>query len=77
MHQWNLVCHTGSSVGNTTTVASRDMRLQSAGVAVKHHTPMGAHYSNRQHQYKIISKKQSRKSSFSLYKVLLAIYKVL
>ena len=42
MHQWNWVCLTGSSVGSATTVASRDTRLQSVGVAVKHHAPTNA-----------------------------------
>ena len=29
MHQWNLVCLTGSSLGSVTTMASRDIKQQS------------------------------------------------
>ena len=46
-HQWNLVYHTGSSVGSATTVVSVDIRLQNVGVVVKHHAPTNAHHTNR------------------------------
>ena len=77
MHQWNLVCRMGSSVGSITTVVSMDIRPQSVGVAVKHHTPINACHSNRQHQDKTISKKKHRKASFNPCKILSAICKVL
>ena len=75
MHQWNLVCLTGSSVGIATTVASRDTRLQSVRVVVKHHAPTDACLTSRQHQYKIDSKK-IKKASFNLCRVSYVIYKV-
>ena len=77
MHQWNLVCRMGSSVGSATTVISMDIRLQSIGVVVKHHAPTGTNHTNRQYQDKISSKRRIRKASFNLCKVLLVIYKVL
>ena len=39
MRLWNWACHKGSSVGSATTVANRDTKQQSVGVAVKHHAP--------------------------------------
>ena len=60
MHQWNWVCLMGSSVGSATTVASRDTRLQSVGVVVKHHAPTNTHLISRQHQG-IISIKKKKK----------------
>ena len=47
MHQWNWVCHTGSSVGSAIPVVSMDIRQQSVGVAVKHHAPTGASFTSR------------------------------
>ena len=76
MHQWNLVYHTGSSVGSATTVVSMDTRLHSVGVMVKHHSPTNVHHTNRQHQDKISSKKRSRKASFNPCKILSVICKV-
>ena len=35
MRLWSWVCHKESSVGSATTVANRDTKLQSIGVAVK------------------------------------------
>ena len=74
MHQWNLVCLTGSSVGSAAIVASRDTRLQRFGVAVKHHDPTNAHLMNRQCQDKINNKKINEKASLILYRMLLVIY---
>ena len=47
MRLWNWVCHKGSSVGSATTVANRDTKQQSVGVAVKHHAPTGDSFPNR------------------------------
>ena len=47
MHQWNLVYHMGSSVGSATTVLSMGIRLQSAGVTLRHHAPTDTCYTNR------------------------------
>ena len=77
MHQWNLVCLMGSSVGSSTTVVSRDTRQQSVIVVVKHHAPTDALLTSRQHQDKISSKKINKKTSLILCRVLLVIYKVL
>ena len=57
MHQWNWVCPIGSSVGSATTVASRDTRLQSIGVVVKHHAPTDACFTSRLQQDKKIVKR--------------------
>ena len=57
MHRENWVYCMGSSVGSATTVASRDIRLQSIGVAVKHHAPTDAHLISRQRQGRNSSKK--------------------
>ena len=77
MHRWDLIYCTGSLVGSATTVVSMDIRLQTVGVAVKHHAPSDACHTNRWHQEKISSKMRSRKSNFNLCKMLLVIYKVL
>ena len=63
-------------MGSVRTVLSRDIRLQSVGVVVKHHALTDACHTNNQHQNKINSKSKSRKTSFNLYKVLLVTYKV-
>ena len=47
MHRWDLICCTGSLVGSATTVVSMDIRLQTVGVAVKHHAPSDACHTNR------------------------------
>ena len=39
MRLYNWACYKGSSVGSATTVANRDTKQQSVGVAVKHHAP--------------------------------------
>ena len=77
MHQWNLVCHMGNSVGSATFVVSMDIRLQSVGVAVKHHAPTNACHTKRQYKDKISSIKRSRKSSFNSCKKISVICKVL
>ena len=76
IHQWNLVWCMGSSLGSLTTVASRDIRLQGIGVAVKHHAPTDVCPTSIQHQSKINSKKRSRRASFHLCTILSVIYKV-
>ena len=64
-------------MGSARTVVSMDIRLQSIGMVVRHHTPTDACHTNRQHQDKINSKNRSRKASFNLYRMLLVICKVL
>ena len=64
-------------MGSAIIVVNMDIRLQSVAVAVKHHAPTGACYTNRQHQDKINSKKRSRKASFNPCKMLSVICKVL
>ena len=63
-------------MGSATTVASRDKRLQSVGVVVKHHAPTDACLTSRQNQDKIDSEKINKKDSFNLYRVPQVIYKV-
>ena len=75
MHRWNLVCLTGSSLGSVTTVASRDIRQQSVGVAVKHHAPTDAHLTSKPCQSRTNSKKRNKKASFHQCKVPSVIYK--
>ena len=77
MHQWNLACCTGSLVGSATTVVGMYIRLQSVGVAVKHHASTNICYTNRWHQDKINIERKSKKASFNLCKVPLVVYKVL
>ena len=64
MHQWNWVCLMGSSVGSATTVANRDIKQQSVGVAVKYHTPTNACPTSRRPQDKVRTKKINKKSWF-------------
>ena len=54
-------------MGSATTVASRDIRQQSVGVAVKHHAPTSAHLTSRQHQGRISTKKIKKKSPVLIY----------
>ena len=61
MHQLNLACLTERPVGSATTMVNRNIRQQSIGVAVKHHAPTYARFTNRQHQNKTISKKINKK----------------
>ena len=77
MRLWIWVYVTGSSVVSATTVASRDTRQQSVGVAVKHHAPTDASHTNRRPQDQIGSKKINRKVNFSLCRALLVVFKVL
>ena len=51
-------------MGSAITVASRDIKQQSVGVAVKHHAPTDAHPTSRQAQDKISSKKINKKAGF-------------
>ena len=64
-------------MGSVTTVANRDIRQQSVGVAVKHHAPTDAHLTSRHHQDKISSKNINKKAILILCRVLLVICKVL
>ena len=77
MHQWSWECLTGSSVGSATTVANRNTKLQSVGVAVKHHAPTDNSLPSRQPQDHRGNKKTSKKVSFSLCRVLRVICRVL
>ena len=61
MNRWNLVYLIGSSLGNVTTVASRDIRQQSVGVAVKHRAPTNAHLISKTYQGRTSSKKRNKK----------------
>ena len=47
MRQWHWAYHKASAVGSATTVANRDTKQQSVGVAVKHHTPTDNNTPNR------------------------------
>ena len=47
MYQWNWECLIGSSVGSATTVANRDIKQQSVGVAVKYHALTDARPTSR------------------------------
>ena len=69
MRLWNWVCHKGSSVGSATTVANRDTKLQSVGVAVKHHAPTDDSHTNRLPQDHRSHKKINKKVNFSLCRV--------
>ena len=61
----------GSSVGSAIPVVSMDIRQPSVGVAIKHHAPNDARPISRlHHDKKKSNKKISKKSSFSLYRVL-------
>ena len=64
MYRWKLVYLMGSSLGSVTIVASRDIRLQSVGVAVKHHIPTDPQLASRLCQNRINIKKRNKKSSF-------------
>ena len=57
MHQWNWVYLMRSSVGSATTMANRDIKQQSVGVAVKHHAPTDVRPTSRRPQDKISVKK--------------------
>ena len=57
-------------MGSATTVANRDIRQQSIGVVVKHHTPTDASPTSGRPQDQIISKKINNKVSFNLCRVL-------
>ena len=58
MQQWNLVCRMRTSVGSAIPVVSMDIRHQSVGVVVKHHTQTDACSTSRLHQDKISHKKK-------------------
>ena len=75
MHRWNLVCLMGNSLGSVTIVASRDIRQQSIGVAVKNHTLTNAHLTSRLCQSRTSSKKRNKKASFHQCKMPHVIYK--
>ena len=64
-------------MGSATDMVSMDIKLQSVGVALKHHAPTGPRHTNRQHQNKISIKKKSREASFNPCKIILVICKVL
>ena len=57
MRLWSWVHPRGSSVGTATTVAKRVIKLQSVGVAVRHHTPTEDHHNSRLLQGNISPKK--------------------
>ena len=56
-------------MGSATTVANKDTKLQSVGVAVKHHAPTDDSHTNRLPQDHRSPKKTSKKLNFSLCKV--------
>ena len=66
---WTWVCHRESSVGSATTVANRDTKLQSVGVAVKHHAPTDDSHANRLPQNHRSPKKISKNLNFNLCRV--------
>ena len=47
MRLWSWVFLKGSSVGSSTTVANRGIKLQSVGVTVKHHAPIEDKHTSR------------------------------
>ena len=47
MHQCSYACLMGSLVGSATTVANRDIKQKSVGVAVNQHAPTGTGLPNR------------------------------
>ena len=53
-------------MGSATTVVNRGTKLQSVGVAVRHHAPTGDHYISRPIQDYRSPKKINKKDSFSL-----------
>ena len=57
-------------MGSATTVANRGTKLQSVGVAVKHHAPTNDSLPNRLHQDPRNHKKINKKVNFSLCRVL-------
>ena len=57
-------------MGSATTVASRGIRQQSVGVAVRHHTPTNTSLTNRQLQDQISHKKINKEVYFSLCRVI-------
>ena len=61
MYLWSWVCLMGSSGGSATTMANRDTRQQSVGVAVKHHAPTDASPTSKRPQDQIGSKKINKK----------------
>ena len=57
-------------MGSATTVANRDIKLQSIGVAVKHHAPTNDSHTSRLTQDHRSHKKINKKTNFSLCRVL-------
>ena len=47
MRLWSWVYPRGSSVGSATSVANRGIKLQSVGVAVRHHIRTEDQYTSR------------------------------
>ena len=70
MRLWSWVYPRGSSVGSATTVANRVIKLQSVGVAVRHHTPTKDHHTSRLLQGNRSPKKAKKKFNFRICKVL-------
>ena len=77
MRLWSWVNPKRSSVGSATTVANRVIKLQSVGIAVKHHTPNEDHHISKQLQHNISPEKANKKFSFRISKVPLVFYRVL
>ena len=69
MRQSSWVYLMGSSVGSATTVANRDTKQQSVGVAVKHHALTDTSPTSREPQDQTSSKKKKKKVSFNLCRV--------
>ena len=65
MRPWNWLYLTGNSVGSDTTVANRDIKQQSVGMAVKHHASTDTSPTSRQPQDQISSKNINKKSVLS------------
>ena len=57
-------------MGSAIPVVSMDIRQQSVGVAIEHHSPTGASLTSRLPHNKISSKMISKRSSFIPYRVL-------
>ena len=77
MRLWSWVYPRGSSVGIATTMANRVIKLQSAGVVVRHHTPTEDRYTSRLLQGNRSPKKANIKLNFRICKVLVVFCRVL
>ena len=69
MRQWSWVFHKGSSWGSATTVENRGTKLQSVGVAVRHHAPTEDKHISRCPKDPRSPKKKNKKVNLILHRV--------